>query len=170
MAYVLALFLHVAFAMALFAGLGIEGATLLRARRAEGPTEPAGSSLLWAQRLAGPGLGGTVLVGLYLAGTTWGWRVAWIDLAIAGVLLVGAVWGTMTGARLARLHREGHAGPLADPVLWWSFTTRTGLLVGIVFLMTVKPGLAVSLIALAVALAAGLLAGRPRRQGKSAAA
>jgi hypothetical protein len=115
-------------------------------------------------------MGLTVLAGLYLAATQWGWREAWIDAAMGGVVLVGAVWGTMTGARLARLRREGRSVPLTDPVLWRSLTIRAGLLVGVIFLMTVKPGLAVSLIALGIGLAAGLLAGRLRRQPEPPAA
>jgi hypothetical protein len=159
-------------AMALFVGLGIEGSTLFRGRRlgSVDPGESAGSGLRWAQRFGGPGMGLTVLAGLYLAATQWGWREAWIDAAMGGVVLVGAVWGTMTGARLARLRREGRSVPLTDPVLWRSLTIRAGLLVGVIFLMTVKPGLAVSLIALGIGLAAGLLAGRLRRQPEPPAA
>ena len=123
----------------------------------------------WAQRFGGPGLGLAILAGLYLAGTEWGWREPWIDVALGGVVLVGAVWGRMTGARLARLQREGGAVPLTDPVLWRSLTTRAGLLVGIVFLMTVKPGWAVSLVGLGIGLAAGVLAGRPPSPRRSVA-
>ena len=42
-------------------------------------------------------------------------------------------------------------------VLVWSFLTRLGILIGIVFLMTVKPPLEASLIAMATAAGVGLL-------------
>lgn len=170
MAYALGLFVHVVSAMALFVGLGIEGSTLYRGRRGGGGAGgESGNGLRWAQRFGGPGLGLAILAGLYLAGTEWGWREPWIDVALGGVVLVGAVWGRMTGARLARLQREGGAVPLTDPVLWRSLTTRAGLLVGIVFLMTVKPGWAVSLVGLGIGLAAGVLAGRPSSPRRSVA-
>jgi uncharacterized membrane protein len=170
MTHALALFVHVASAMALFAALGIEGSSLLHARRAPdaGGVEAALRGMRWVQRVGGPAMGGTVLAGLYLAGTAWGWRQAWIDVALAGFVLLGAVGGTMTGARVARLQRNKDAGGLRDPVLWWSFTIRLGVLVGIVFLMTVKPGWAGSLTALTAAAAAGLFSGIPRSRPEPA--
>ena len=49
-------------------------------------------------------------------------------------------------------------------VLVWSFLTRLGILVGIVFLMTVKPPLQPSLIAVTAAAGVGFLAGCPARR------
>jgi hypothetical protein len=45
-----------------------------------------------------------------------------------------------------------------DPLLSASFIMRTSILIGIVFLMTVKPPLEASLIAMTAAVGAGLLA------------
>jgi hypothetical protein len=121
------------------------------------------------QRVGALSMAATVLSGVYLATTVWGWRGAWIGVGLAGLLLIGMIGAIGTGRTMARLHAAatdagGDApgrGPQAHryyPVLWASFKARVAILVGIVFLMTVKPPLEGSLIAMAVAIAAGFLA------------
>ena len=162
MAYALAVFVHVTSAMGLFASLAIEAASLLHARRAgSAHREVALAGYRWVGRVGPPSLAGVVLAGLYLAGTAWGWREPWIDVALAGLAMIGVVGATMTFGRIGRLARAGDRGGFDDPVLWRSLTLRTALVLGVEFLMTVKPGWAGSLGAIAVAIGAGLIGGRP---------
>jgi hypothetical protein len=90
-----------------------------------------------------------------------------MNVAFIGVVLTVVIGATRTGRTLARLSEfavaEGTASRSparahdADGALWASFAARAWILVGIVFLMTVKPGMEASLTAMAVAIAAGLL-------------
>ena len=99
--------------------------------------------------------------GLYLTATLWGWRAAWIDVALLGLIVTGAIGAATTGPRIARLQKTLNDDDRRDPVLLASFIIRTFMLIGIVFLMTVKPPLEVSLIAMATAGGAGFLAALP---------
>ncbi|MGH7634488.1 MAG: hypothetical protein ACRENC_12210, partial [Gemmatimonadaceae bacterium] len=68
------LFVHVASAMGIIAGVGIEGVGLAQLRRVDAntPLAHAMGFLRQAQRVAGPSMGLTLLSGLYLAGAYWG--------------------------------------------------------------------------------------------------
>jgi hypothetical protein len=108
--------------------------------------------------------------GAYLVDRRWSWSAGWVEAALIGVgvlFLVGAgVIGARSralrrelrddaecapGTRLAHLAREHLAG-----IASW---TNTGLALGIVFVMTTKPGLAGSLAALVVAASLGAVVG-----------
>jgi hypothetical protein len=79
--------------------------------------------------------------------------------------------GAFNGLRLAAIGRTINADRgalpaalrrgLRDPRLWVSLQTRLGIVLGIVFLMTVKPGLGVSLLAMAAAAGLGLASSLP---------
>ena len=164
----LVLFLHVSCAMGVFGALAIKGISLVQLRRAL-DTEQVAAALHGfrsLRRLGGASLAGTVLSGMYLAATVWGWRAAWIDVAFAGLIVATIIGATTTGPRIARLERAaGAAGPnparANHPILWMSFATRGAILIGIVFLMTVKPDLEESLIVITTATLTGALAGLP---------
>jgi hypothetical protein len=113
--------------------------------------------------------------GAYLVQRRWAWGAGWIDAAlvgVAGLFLVGAavvggrsraltqeLRGAEDGgvsAHLTRIARD-HVGGIAS----WS---NTGLALGIVFVMTTKPGLAVSFASLAVGAGLGVAAGLRLRQ------
>jgi len=163
------LFIHVVSAMVLGGTLAIEGALLVRLRRATGTTQMrealAGFRLL--RVLAPLSLAPTVMSGMYLVRTVWGWRAAWINVGLASLVLAAVAGVTTTVLRVARL-RKADRGPIGesrgnrgdyrrDPILWASFVMRTAIFTGIVFLMTVKPGLDESLIAIGAATAGGVL-------------
>ena len=157
------LFIHVVSSMGMFAE---EPARL----------EAALSGYRWLRLVGAVSLAGTILSGAYLASTASVWSAAWVDVALGGVVLVAAMGATMTRLRVARLEQSvrkrtgGLPGiPVRDPVLWLSFRTRTAVLVGIVFLMATKPGWQGSLLAMAIALAAGLLLSLPGFRGRAPA-
>jgi hypothetical protein len=163
------LFIHVVSSMGVFGTLAIEGALLLRLRRA-GTTEmrEALEGFRLLRILAPLSLAPTVMSGMYLVRTVWGWRAAWINVAFASLVLAAMAGVTTTSLRVARL-RSADGGPVGrsrrsqgdyrrDPVLSVSFVMRTAIFTGIVFLMTVKPELDESLVVIGVAIVGGILA------------
>jgi hypothetical protein len=170
MSRIIAVFFHVTSGMGVFCALGMEGIALYQYRRASGAAQIEGALRGYeVSHRAAPLTGAaTILSGVYLAQTVWGWRAAWINIALAGVLLVAVISAVTAASQLARM-RAG--GPPHEPVFGTSFTTRTGLLMGILFLMTVKPPFDVSLIAAAIGAGVGFLAGvRPFKARAQASA
>jgi hypothetical protein len=169
--YKLALFLHILGAFGLIAALAMEAIVLRGLRRAE-RAEDARTWLsgMRVLRIFAPASIGLILVmGLYMMATTWGPQ-GWILVGLAGLVLIAALGGALTGVRMARIgpavFRTGGPLPadvvrmLRDQVLVISSRIRIALIIGILFLMSVKPSLVVSLVVVAVAGGLGLMAGQ----------
>lgn len=156
------LFVHVASAMAIIAGLGIEGMALKQLRTAGSSDEVKGAldGFRAGERVAGPAMGLTLLAGLYLAGAYWGWRQSWVDVALASIVLLAVIGGTMSGRTLGRLRASATVAAVKEGIatLRTSFMLRTAILAGIVFLMTNKTTLWPSILAIVIALALALVA------------
>jgi D-alanyl-lipoteichoic acid acyltransferase DltB (MBOAT superfamily) len=112
----------------------------------------------------------TLLVaGFYMMATTWH-GVAWILVAL-GAIVVMILPMALTRRRMAVIERtanteRGVISPalsqlLHDPVLTTSLQTRVAIALGIVFLMTVKPGLGGSLLTMVVAVLLGFVSTLP---------
>jgi hypothetical protein len=102
--------------------------------------------------------------GGYLTQSRWSWSTSWVDVSVAGLLLVTAVGGGLIATRERGLHRkldevQTNGGALArDPMLLGATGINIGLVAAVMFVMVVKPALAVSIIALAIGAAAGFAA------------
>jgi len=187
--YTIVLFLHVSGAIGYFAAMGIWLFGL--------------SAMRWAQRveqvralvhligLTGPLFGISVVLllvaGLYMALTAWSLLTSWIAVGLLSLVLLAPLGTALLEPRRRRIDRQAREAPdgplpealarsIHDPVLLTAVQTLTVLLLGVVFLMTTKPSLGGSLIAMGVALILGLawsvLASRtrgPRRQEMEAA-
>ncbi len=167
--YNVALFLHVlgatGYSVATFISpLGLR--SLRRAQRVE-----QARALLNLLEATGPISGISLLIvlvtGVYMASTAWGWRTPWIDVALVSFLLLlptGAVMGIRRHA-LAVQANQMPDGPLPDslrcgirdPLLGASTIMLLGLLLGIFFLMTVKPALVGSLIVMGISVVVSLV-------------
>jgi uncharacterized membrane protein SirB2 len=159
MVRLLVVFIHVCAAMGIFGAGAIEGASLLQLHRLGGkPTALDGFGL--AQRLGSISFALILLSGIFLTQTTWGWEAAWIRVSMFGLIAMIAIGATVTRRAMARLRVTPDA-PGGDSALTRSFLMRLAILVGIVFLMTVKPPLMESLTAMGIAAGAGFLAGLP---------
>jgi hypothetical protein len=146
--YSIALFLHVVGALLLFVTLTVEGVALRQVRRAATAEAAEGAAAVL----------GVLIPGLYMTATSWGW-VAWIVVALASWLAV-AVLGAVNGIRIGALARaQALLTGIRNPMFLISWTTRVGIVLGVVFLMTVKPGTAGAVVAIVVAAAAGLAFG-----------
>ena len=166
--YSAALFLHVVGALLLFATFALEGVGIRQMRRATSSGEAENAmAILRPNRIIGPiSLAGVLIPGLYLMASTWGW-VAWIVVALAAYLLI-AVFGAVNGIRIQALARtlaaesaslsHGLRDRLMAPRFVAFWLARVGLATGVVFLMTVKPGALVAVLAVVISAAVGVAA------------
>lgn len=173
--YSIALFLHIVGALGIFVALGLEWASLLNLRRAE--TGEQGH--LWLKlytslsRLYPLSWLLILIPGFYM--TVVAWRgAAWISVALAAVVLQAVLGAALGGRQMAHLGQalSAQVGPLSastrnrinNPLLWSSLWIRTGIAMGIVFLMAVKPGLLGALTSIGVAVLLGWVFSLPARR------
>jgi hypothetical protein len=168
--YAIVVYLHIVAALGLFAALGLEWAGLRNLRRAT----TTGQARTWTgllgavRRVAGPAMLAILATGIYLMAAQWGGQ-GWIGAGVAGLVLLGALGGGLSGRRLGALARDlpaeegGLPTPLRarlrDPALLVSLWVRTALALGVVFVMSTKPAAAQAVTALGVALVLGITAG-----------
>lgn len=175
--YTIVLFVHIAGTFALLAVVGIQTAGtfwLRQAQRVEQVRDLTGRMLALARVF--PVILLTILAaGLYMAITTWGLQTAWIDVALVTFLILSVAAPAIHAPRGAALKRAAEAasdGPLTpdlvaqvrDPVVAVSHMTLLTLTLGILFLMTNKPPLGISVGAILVALLLGLATSIPLRR------
>jgi hypothetical protein len=170
MLYTIVLFTHIVGVLSLFTCISLELASLFGLHRARLLEEVRAWTSLhqviaWAFPLAALL---TLAAGLFLALDAWGWKVPWIDVSFFAFTAMGLL-GRFSTRRHQQLHLaigETPGGPvpaellphLHDAVLWSSTLLLTAIGLGVIFLMTVKPDLFGSLMALAIAILVGLFA------------
>lgn len=170
--YTIVLFLHVIGAIGYFIGMGTWLFCYYALRRVQRVEQVRVLTHIVGR--TGPFMGISALLilgaGLYMAVTAWGLLTGWILVALVSLLLIAPLGTAFIEPRrraIERLAQEAPVGPLPpsleqhihDPALLTALQTVTILLLGIVFLMTNKPSLIVSLIVMAVALVLGLASG-----------
>jgi predicted lysophospholipase L1 biosynthesis ABC-type transport system permease subunit len=165
--YSLALFFHIVGTLGFFVALGLEWVGLRQMRNATTIDQVRqGMRISGSTRKLGMASMLTILVfGFYLAAVAWG-GPAWIIVTLGVIVVLFALSLALTGPRMADLGRAlaSEKGPLSPslqqlashPLLWISIQTRVAMALGIVFLMTVKPGLGGSLLTIGVATVLGL--------------
>jgi hypothetical protein len=148
--YSIALFFHIVGALLLFVLLTIEGVGLRQ-----------GFMAARLNRVLGPISALAVVVpGLYMSASQWGWK-GWVVVGITAWLLI-AVGGAATGISVL-------AGRLTTRAAAASWSIRVGIALGVVFIMTVKPDVLLSVIAVAAGAALGGVGAFPSmRQVRSA--
>jgi len=178
--YSVLLFAHVLGAVVLFAAVGIEVVAFRRLRRAR----TAEQARTWmgplreAARL-GPAAMVTILIaGVWMMALRWG-PEPWILTALVGLVVMAVLGAALTrramgrlGASLAdevdQLPTDFHA--LVEGPIRTSLWLRLAIAVGILGLMTVKPGALGSLVIMGAAVAVGAGAAvRPQRKDVLAA-
>jgi hypothetical protein len=167
--YSVALFIHVVGALLLFAAFTAEGIGIFHLRRATTSAQVRDwEGVAGLARVFGPASVVAILLpGIYMMVTTWGW-VPWIAVALFAWFAV-ALMGATNGIRLSLVLRravvdEALIGRIRSRQYVVSWSTRLAIGLGIVLLMTNKPDLVWSLIAIVAAAAigggAGLVASR----------
>jgi hypothetical protein len=178
--YPIVLFLHIISAIGVSIGISVVLLAVVLLRRAQ-RVEQVRSTLAFATT-AFPIAGFSILLllaaGFYLALTAWSLGTSWIAVTLISLLLMIALGAGLLGPRLRALVLSTRQAPdgslpsqlsahIHDPLLFTVLLLQAVLLLGILFLMTTKPGLASSTIVMVVALVLGLAAGvlvlRPRR-------
>jgi hypothetical protein len=173
--YNIALFLHVCGGMGIFVGQGGQLLSLVALRQAKSAEQVRAIARLisLSEPIALIGALLTIAAGLYMALTVWGLLTGWIVVALASIVILmpplirGIIEPRMRA--IVTLAKQAPDGPLPpalhshihDPILGAGLHTMIALVLGIVFLMTIKPSLVDSVIALAVALALGLASSLP---------
>ena len=164
--YSIALFFHVVGALGLFIAISLEWVSLAQLRRADTAEHARDWLGMYALvRWVGPvSLAAILLPGIYLTVTAWG-GAGWIITGFVAMLLLPPL-GASNGLRLAAVQRDlvGESGRLTPslrqrlhhPLYLASIQIRTAIALGIVFLMTNKPDVTGSVIAITAAILLGL--------------
>ena len=173
--YAIALFLHVAGVLGMFAVLGLEWTGLRQLRSAAAP-EPVRAWMMLlknAQKVGSASMLAILLSGFYMMATVWG-STAWIAVSMGALALAVLLGLALSGPRMKALGQALAAGKgqltqaftsaAQHPLLLISVQTRMAIALGIVFLKTTKPDLAGSLLIIGVTLALGIVSALPLRR------
>jgi hypothetical protein len=172
--YSVVLFVHVVSALVLAAAMRLEALTLIHLRKATTAAEAR-----FVMDLA-PGFPVAAMASLVVLLLSGGYMtlqesamgLAWPRVALTALILIGPL-GAVSGRKMRTIRRLSAAGQsagselvkkLQDPFLKFSMIVRVALVLAIVLLMTAKPALQESLVAVGgfgiVGIAAGLLFSR----------
>jgi hypothetical protein len=171
--YQLLVFLHVLGGVGIFVALGIESISLSRLQSAAAPVD----ARVWMGLLKMPGRLGpiamltTLVTGMWMMAQAWG-RQPWMVSAFVGLVGMAALGGVISlrGARRLRVALAGETGPeltigfrsiRSGTALTASLRLRIAIGIGILGLMTTKPGAAGSLFIMAAAALSGLVSSIP---------
>jgi len=172
--YTIALFAHVSGAIGVFIGVGVWlfGALGWRQARRVEQARLIARLITAAGNLVVGSLLVLIVAGLYMALTTWGLVVPWLDVATVSFLLLAPLGVFLIDRRVKAIATQARAEPdgplsatlasrLSDPTIDVGLRIYLAVLLGVVFLMTTKPPLNDSIIAMGTALAVGALASLP---------
>jgi hypothetical protein len=167
-AYHYVLYVHL---LALFVGIGAGSVLLaclfqLRAARTVEQAAPWGMLAGKVGKLFPVAILGLFGTGAYMTSDVWTWNTRWIDVGIAGLVLLtvqGAGIAERTGHKLGAALQANGPGPLGaearrmtlHPGLWVVELSNLGVVFGVVWNMTEKPGWGGSIAAVVVGYAVG---------------
>ena len=171
-AYELALFSHLLGVVTLFAAIALVETAGARLRRAANVQHVR----LWVDltRTAAPLFPVALLTvlgsGLFMAADSWTFTTPWVVVAIAGVIIMGGIGGSVQGRYFATIGRTSRAtedGPvpqrlsefIAAPAVWVSVAALDVGALGILWTMAIKPGWTGSIVAVTGMAMLGAIAG-----------
>jgi hypothetical protein len=173
-AYHIVLYLHLLSVFVMVGGITVVGVCYFRLRTAASLIDAAPWANLadqtgWVFPLSILGLFAS---GAYLTSDLWTWSTPWIDVSIAGLALVTVQGPLVAGPRAKALRHaldENALGPLderarrltRDPALWIIILANPGIVLGITWNMSVKPGTAGAIAAVLAGYAVGAAAAWP---------
>jgi hypothetical protein len=166
--YHVVLYIHL---ISLLIGVGAASVVvvcLFKLRSAQTVTDAAPWAVLHGQteRVFPIAILGLFGAGAYMTSKVWSWNTGWIDVGIV-VLVLLVVQGVGVAGR--RAHALEHAlqengpGPLGDtakrltrdPALWVVAFSNPGMVLGVMWAMTEKPGTGIAIVAVVVGYAVG---------------
>jgi hypothetical protein len=161
--------------LALLVGIGaatIIAACLfqLRAAQTVADAAPWGMLAVETEKVFPIAIFGLFGTGAYMTSDVWTWSTRWIDVAIAVLVLLTVLGAGVAGRRAHMLKHalmENGPGPLGekarkltcDPALWILSFANPGMVLGVIWNMTQKPGLGGSIAAVAGGFAVGAALG-----------
>jgi hypothetical protein len=171
--YSIVLFVHVLAAMVVVSAISLLMTGEVMAQRAQSPSElrSIGERELRIASVLKALVPVLAATGLYMAWAAWGLRAPWVILALLTLIYLAVSGPLVFGRRMQRAIDLAEAasaitpavrGTLDDPMFTVAKHTRVALLIMLIFLMTVKPGLAGTLGALAAAVVLGTASARLR--------
>jgi hypothetical protein len=162
------LFLHLIFLMLGFAAAAVVGVCLFRLRAAETLADAAPWGMLAGktERVFPVAIIGLFATGAYLTSDLWTWDTRWIDVSIAALVILAVQGPVIAGRRAKALEHALQAngpGPLGDaarrmtrdPALWMITFANPGIVLGVMWNMTQKPGTVEAIAAVAIGYAVG---------------
>jgi Predicted integral membrane protein (DUF2269) len=168
------LYLHLLSSFVMAGGITIVGVCYFRLRAAVSVIDAAPWAKLADQAgwVFPPAILGLLATGAYLTSDTWKWSTPWIGASIAGLALITLQGPLVAGPRARALKHaldESGPGPLdmdtrrltRDRMLWMIIFANPGIVLGITWNMTLKPGLAGAVAAVLVGYAVGAAAALP---------
>ena len=164
------LFLHI---VALSIGLAAGGILLvcliqLRAATTLEQAAPFGAVAGKVEKAFPVAILGLFLTGAYMTSDVWTWSTGWIDVALAGLVVLG-LQGPLVGGRQAHKLKQAlmanGPGPLSEsakrmarhPRLWWAELANLGVVFGVIWNMTHKDGWTEAILAVAIGYGVGAL-------------
>jgi hypothetical protein len=169
-AYRTVLFLHLLFLFVGFGAAAILGLSLFRLRAAATGLDALPWSALagMTERVFPVSIVGLFITGAYMTSDLWTWSTGWIDVAIAALVVVAAQGVLIAGRRaksLAQMLEANGSGPLSldarkmtcDRALWIVSFANPGIVLGVVWVMTQKPGMTGAIVAVVVGYLVGAL-------------
>jgi hypothetical protein len=171
--YTLALFIHVLSVSGLFIGIGLElfQVNMLRRARTVGQVQQL-DSVENVLKFLMPVVSVFIIAsGLFMLIKGWSWSAHWAEVAFVS-LVIALILGTAVLARksqaIGKAAHNAAPGPLPeslraqimDPVLYTTSWVLTALGIGILYLMTNKPGTVESIGAIVVAVAVAVVGAR----------
>jgi hypothetical protein len=179
--YSIALFIHIVGALGFFVALGVEWMLLRQLLRAT--TTPQIRTVLrdaiGFRRVGMAGMLALLVSGFYMmviaqVGGAWVIVSFW-SLVLLSILAVALSFRRMAAIGRAATVEDEAVSPtlrqlLHHPLLWIGIQTRVGIGLGIIFLMTVKPGLGGALLTIGIATMLGLASALPHLGRKRAQA
>jgi len=151
--YRVVLFVHLLSLLIGIGGAAVISICLFRLRAAQTLADAAPWGMLAGQtEKAFPvAIVGLFATGAYMTSDVWTWSTHWIEVSIVGLVLVTLQGPLVAGVRAHKLKQalmENGPGPLgekarrlaSDPALWTVSFANPGMVLGIVWNMTQKPG------------------------------
>ena len=168
----IALFVHILGVIAIFAGFSMQqraGARLRGSTRYE-EARPWAEVLMMTRSMVPAGAAMVLVTGLYLT-TKFGRRPpVWVPAAMLAALFIGIVALTIVNRGFARIAKAVSAGSgplsgdgsahIASAGTWSALASANGAALGTLWLMTMKPGVTETLVAVLLPIVIGAIAGK----------
>lgn len=170
-AYSIVLFIHLVGLLSAAMAASVAFYAALQLRQATTPPEAARWGRLTASVV--PVFPAAMLTllgsGAYMTQGQWSWRTPWIDAGIVGLVLIAVCGSGIEASRGRALKRELETAGMSararrllrDPYAWSAKVTTLTLMLGVMFVMSTKPGGLGSAFTIIIAVVVGPLAAVP---------